>query len=229
MLFENKIIGRLNMAKYCMFCDPRIIEEEIVCFNDTCIFLRSEKYNPKGVLEGAGVIITKRHVGNPFLITEKEWSDMFKLLKQAKKHIDELYNPDGFTIGFNVGAVSGQIVPHHVHLHLMPRYNDEPLAGKGIRHFYKQRNNSRRQSKPAIKLNHWYVFPGLQQDIYSGIWETIEVTSLNTDAETWKLMRVLSSDEKHPVRIEITLPKLVFEHYARVIEENILKGKSIKP
>jgi diadenosine tetraphosphate (Ap4A) HIT family hydrolase len=31
----------------------------------------------------------------------------------------------------------------HVHLHLISRFRDEPLAGKGIRHHLKQESNRR--------------------------------------------------------------------------------------
>ncbi len=50
---------------------------------------------------------------------------------------------NGYAIGWNVGEASDQ-VESHVHLHVMPRYNDEPLAGRGLRYFLKQEDNRRR-------------------------------------------------------------------------------------
>ncbi|MDQ5932006.1 MAG: hypothetical protein QG649_91, partial [Patescibacteria group bacterium] len=32
----------------------------------------------------------------------------------------------------------------HAHLHLLARYDDEPLAGKGIRYAFKQQDNQRK-------------------------------------------------------------------------------------
>ena len=136
--------------KNCLFCDKRILEKEGVLKNKTCIFLTSEGYNPKGVLEGAGVIIPFDHKATPFDLSDEEIKDIFILLKEVKKYIDDKYKPDGYSIGWNIGKVSGQIEPFHVHLHIMPRYNDEPLAGKGIRYFLKQNENRRKNS---IKLN----------------------------------------------------------------------------
>lgn len=131
------------MNKDCLFCNREIIKKEEVFRNKTCVFLSSDGYNPKGSLVGAGVIIPFEHKASPFKLSNEEMLDMFDLLKKAKAHIDKKHNPSGYTIGWNVGKVSGQIVPFHVHLHVMPRYDDEPLAGKGIRHFYKQKSNSR--------------------------------------------------------------------------------------
>ena len=126
----------------CSFCDGEVLEKEGVMQNKTCIFLSGNGYNPEGVLVGSGVIIPFAHRETPFEMTEEEIKDAFDLLKKAKEYIDKKYNPSGYSIGWNVGTVSGQSVPH-AHLHIMPRYDDEPLAGKGIRHFLKQENNSR--------------------------------------------------------------------------------------
>ena len=131
------------MNKECMFCDEKLLKKEEVMSNKTCMFISSDGYNPEGVLVGAGLIIPKVHKATPFDLTPEEAADMFSLLKEVRKYLDDKYNPSGYTIGWNVGTVSGQITPFHVHLHVMPRYDDEPLATKGIRHFYKQKTNSR--------------------------------------------------------------------------------------
>ncbi len=127
----------------CMFCDEKILKKGEVMRNNTCVFLSSQGYNPEGVLEGASVIIPLAHKASPFDLSDDEVVDMFNLLKEGRKYLDEKYKPSGYTLGWNIGKVSGQIEPFHVHLHVMPRYDDEPLAGKGVRHFLKQNNNSR--------------------------------------------------------------------------------------
>lgn len=127
----------------CIFCNEENLKKEEVMRNETCVFLSGQGYNPEGVLEGAGVIIPFAHKATPFDLSEKEAADMFSLLKEVRKYLDEKHEPSGYTLGWNIGKVSGQIVPFHVHLHVMPRYDDEPLAGKGVRHFLKQKSNSR--------------------------------------------------------------------------------------
>lgn len=87
------------------------------------------------------MIIPKRHVATPFDLTPEEWMATHELLTQAKRLLDQ-ERPDGYSIGWNVHPVGGQSVSH-VHLHVIARFADEPLAGQGIRHALKQPANRR--------------------------------------------------------------------------------------
>jgi len=59
---------------------------------------------------------------------------------------DTQHAPDGYNVGWNIGEVAGQNEPH-VHLHIIARFKDEPLAGKGIRYAFKQESNKRTGGK----------------------------------------------------------------------------------
>ena len=65
---------------------------------------------------------------------------------ELKAYIDKKYMPDGYNIGWNVGKVAGQEVAH-AHMHIIPRYSDEPYAGRGIRSWFKQPENIRASMK----------------------------------------------------------------------------------
>jgi histidine triad (HIT) family protein len=113
--------------------------------NDTMVAVKSNNLKHNTMI-GSYVIIPKSEVSSPFDLTDKEWSDSRELLLKVKKYIDETYKPDGYNIGWNVGAVAGQSVAH-AHMHIIPRYADEPLAGKGIRSWFKQPENIRASLK----------------------------------------------------------------------------------
>ncbi len=76
-----------------------------------------------------------------FEMSEAELLEALTLTKRAKALLDEA-QPDGYTIGWNVGAVGGQEVMH-AHLHVIARFADEPLAGQGLRYHLKQPQNRR--------------------------------------------------------------------------------------
>ena len=125
----------------CAFCgsgpsDEVLIDGELCYFMDTA--------DP--VLIGSGMIIPRAHRESVFDLTEEEWSETRQLLGRARSMLDEKYQPDGYNIGWNSGSVAGQSVLH-AHLHVILRFKDEPLAGKGIRHHLKQPENRRKSSE----------------------------------------------------------------------------------
>ncbi len=115
--------------------------------NDTMIAVKSNNLK-NNTLIGSYVIIPKSQVGTPFDLSDKEWMDSKALLKELKKYLDEKYKPDGYNIGWNVGKVGGQEVAH-AHMHVIPRYADEPYAGKGLRYWFKQPENIRASLKDS--------------------------------------------------------------------------------
>src|SRR5690606_32255363 len=94
------------------------------------------------VLTAAGMVITRRHVETLFDFTNDEWRALRDLLMQTKALFQERYAPDGYNIGWNIGTAAGQN-EIHAHLHVICRFKDEPLAGKGIRYAFKQEENRR--------------------------------------------------------------------------------------
>ena len=120
-------------------------EEDRHFENETMVAVRSNNLK-NNTLIGSYVIIPKSQVGTPFELSQKEWEDSKALMKELKEYLDEKYKPDGYNIGWNVGKAAGQEVAH-AHMHIIPRYADEPLAGKGIRYWFKQPENVRESLK----------------------------------------------------------------------------------
>ena len=124
-------------------------EEDRHFENETMIAVRSNNLK-NNTLIGSYVIIPKSQVGSPFELSDKEWADSKALMKELKEYLDEKYQPDGYNIGWNVGKAAGQEVAH-AHMLIIPRYADEPLAGKGLRYWFKQPENVRASLKNEDK------------------------------------------------------------------------------
>lgn len=125
--------------KECPFCNLEIVEQqEVVVKNEHCMFLQT----PQEVLIGSGLIILINHRETVFDLSKDEWTATYALLQEVKTILDETYSPDGYNIGWNAGTVGGQHIMHS-HLHVIPRFKDEPFAGKGIRHWLKHVENKR--------------------------------------------------------------------------------------
>lgn len=129
----------------CVYCNLDLVpNQNVVLRNEECLFLQLDVSKIKGgLLEGAGVIVPKKHRETVFDLTQKEWEATYSLLQEVKKHLDEEYGPQGYNLGWNCGEVGGQHI-FHAHFHVIPRYKDESLAGKGIRYMFKSKENTRK-------------------------------------------------------------------------------------
>jgi histidine triad (HIT) family protein len=111
---------------------------EVVLENDLCFFLQDNSE----ILPGSGMIIPKAHRPTVFDLTKEDFIATHDLLQQVKAYLDETLKPDGYSVGWNVMPVGGQHIPQ-AHLHIIPRFSDEPYAGRGIRYWLKQEENRR--------------------------------------------------------------------------------------
>lgn len=130
----------------CVFCrvelEPR---QNILLENEYCLFLQLDEVQIKGSqLEGFGLIVPKKHRQTAFDLTEEEWKATYHLLQQVKEFIDLKHRPDGYNLDWNCGEIEEQHIPH-AHLHVIPRYADEVMAGKGIRQLFKGPKNKRQE------------------------------------------------------------------------------------
>lgn len=122
----------------CPFClEYGLLKTDILFQDDLWYFAAMNE----GSITNGGMAITKRHVETPFDINLDEWQRLHKILPEIIA-ILSIKEPHGYNIGWNVYPTGGQHVMH-AHLHIFARYDDEPLAGKGIRYAFKKASNLR--------------------------------------------------------------------------------------
>lgn len=76
-------------------------------------------YNP-----GHLMVFPIRHVIDFRDLTDKEILHLSELIKKSQDMLSDLYNPEGFNIGMNIGNFSGASILH-LHIHIVPRYENE--------------------------------------------------------------------------------------------------------
>ena len=79
------------------------------------------------ISKGHSVIIPLRHVDSFFEVTEKERKSLSSLLELARNELKIRHQPEGLHIAFNDGNVFGDDQAEHFHIHIIPRYKNEPL------------------------------------------------------------------------------------------------------
>jgi len=133
------------MTEGCVFCDQSWMREcEIFIETPHCIFvstrddpeIRTRAGLAEGVLPGSGAIVPIAHRTSVFELTPAEWADTQDLLLRARMALHDLLAPDSYTLGWNDNGL-------HPHLHVIPRFDDEPMADQGVRSGIKDPANRR--------------------------------------------------------------------------------------
>jgi ATP adenylyltransferase len=65
------------------------------------------------------------HIANPADVEPEIAEEMVRLMQHTIKALREIYHPDGFNVGMNLGKSAGAGVQDHYHLHVLPRWNGD--------------------------------------------------------------------------------------------------------
>ena len=84
------------------------------------VIMNSYPYNP-----GHLMVAPYRHVANLDELTGDELHEHFAIVSRCTKLLREVFNPQGFNIGINMGKVAGTGIDDHVHTHIVPRWQGD--------------------------------------------------------------------------------------------------------
>jgi diadenosine tetraphosphate (Ap4A) HIT family hydrolase len=118
---------------------------EVYFENAYCIYASTrDPRDPPDVLPGSGIAIPIAHRPSPFDFTSEEWVALQDVLIKAKAVWDERLAPDGYFLSWTCYPQSEELVADmHAHLHVVPRFDDEPYADRGGRTAIKEPENRR--------------------------------------------------------------------------------------
>lgn len=110
----------------CIFCEafqnPANDEKNFVLHRASYNFVILNLYP---YISGHLLIAPNEHLGE-FDSAPKETTDeMMDLAKRCQSALREIYHPQGFNIGMNLGRAAGAGVADHFHLHIMPRWSGD--------------------------------------------------------------------------------------------------------
>jgi len=66
-----------------------------------------------------------RHVADPGDLEAAERAELWELFDRSLRALRVAFEPHGFNAGLNLGRVAGAGVEHHLHLHVVPRWNGD--------------------------------------------------------------------------------------------------------
>jgi ATP adenylyltransferase len=71
------------------------------------------------------MVVPYQHASDVIALNEPAATEMMSLTRQAVRHIEWLYRPDGVNLGMNIGAAAGAGIAGHVHMHVLPRWTGD--------------------------------------------------------------------------------------------------------
>lgn len=125
--WRMEFIRGARSAKECFLCGNQALaagkaEEVLIVHRGETCFVMLNRY-PYNV--GHLLVSPYRHVGDPALLTKRERAELFDLGVAAQRLLRRTMAPEGFNVGFNIGAAAGAGVAEHLHMHVVPRWNGD--------------------------------------------------------------------------------------------------------
>jgi len=109
--------------KGCIFCNAGNLT-----YNDYTLYtgkhsvalLNKFPYNNAHIL-----IAPNRHEANLESLLAEESTDLQRLMNESIVILKEVYKPEGFNVGMNLGKAAGAGIADHLHWHVVPRWNGD--------------------------------------------------------------------------------------------------------
>ena len=62
------------------------------------------------------------HLGELDAAPREATAEMMDLVKRCQTALRDVYRPEGFNVGMNLGRAAGAGIADHIHMHIMPRW-----------------------------------------------------------------------------------------------------------
>jgi ATP adenylyltransferase len=114
-------IKRADEDDACVFCRAAGLgdEEGLVVARGAAAFVLLNKFPYSS---GHLMVASYRHVGEFAELTDEEALEVHRLASRGIAALAEVYGPQGYNLGWNLGRIAGAGIVDHVHLHVVPRW-----------------------------------------------------------------------------------------------------------
>jgi ATP adenylyltransferase len=114
-------VGQADEQDDCIFCRAAEGDDEsgLVVHRGPEAFVLLNKFP---YASGHVMVAPYRHVGEFSELGDGEALEIHRLAAQGMGALAEVYGPQGYNVGWNLGRIAGAGITGHVHLHLVPRW-----------------------------------------------------------------------------------------------------------
>ena len=123
--WRYRYVSEVKNVTGCVFCNAHtanLDEEWLIVQRGAKNFVILNRY-PYTV--GHVMIVPYAHTADFSGLERDTSAEMMLLLQRAQAAIDDVYHPDGFNLGMNLGRSAGAGIADHLHMHLVPRWTGD--------------------------------------------------------------------------------------------------------
>jgi ATP adenylyltransferase len=109
----------------CIFCEAiqnAERDDSLILYRGVHNFIILNRYPYNN---GHLMIAPYEHIASPADVNPESAEEMMRLSQRILNALREVYHPDGFNIGMNLGKCAGAGVEDHYHMHVVPRWNGD--------------------------------------------------------------------------------------------------------
>jgi len=114
----------------CAFCDWLRAASTTRVYEDPDVFVEVDPRQPH---RGHLLVMPTKHVENIFELDDATAATVMRTTARVARAVRAAYSPDGLSLWQSNGPGAHQEVPH-LHVHVMPRWNDDELLRIYPRH-----------------------------------------------------------------------------------------------
>ena len=117
---------RTFKKNYCVFCQAL---EHTPDGGENLIVIRGKKsfviLNRFPYASGHLMVIPFQHAPRLEDLTPETRAEMIELVTKGSQVLTEIYQPEGYNIGINMGEAAGAGIEEHIHIHIVPRWRGD--------------------------------------------------------------------------------------------------------
>jgi ATP adenylyltransferase len=125
--WRYQYVSEGTRSKECIFCervtaDPSTDKEHLVLYRGEANFVLLNLYP---YTAGHAMIVPYAHIADLAETPAETLSEMMMLARKFQRALKDVYHPEGYNLGMNMGRCAGAGVEYHLHLHVLPRWTGD--------------------------------------------------------------------------------------------------------
>ena len=125
--WRYQYVSEGTKSKECIFCervtaDPSTDKEHLVLYRGEANFVLLNLYP---YTAGHAMIVPYAHIADLAEAPAQTLSEMMLLARKFQQALKDVYHPEGYNLGMNMGRCAGAGVEYHLHLHVLPRWTGD--------------------------------------------------------------------------------------------------------